>query len=72
VAFVALAAPQVARRLTQSAVPGPIPAAVMGALLLATSDLVAQRVLDADLPVGVATGAVGGAYLGWLLWKRAA
>ena len=41
----------------------------MGALLLAASDLAAQRLLDRDLPVGVVTGAVGGAYLGWLLWR---
>ena len=29
----------------------------------------AQRVLDTDLPVGVVTGAVGGVYLGWLLFS---
>ena len=69
IAFVALAAPQLARRLTGSAAPGIIPAALMGALLLSASDLLAQRVLDTDLPVGVVTGAVGGAYLGWLLFS---
>ena len=69
IAFVALAAPQLARRLTGSAAPGIIPAALMGALLLSASDLLAQRVLDIDLPVGVVTGAVGGAYLGWLLFS---
>jgi iron complex transport system permease protein len=68
IAFVALAAPQLARRLTRSASPGIVPAALMGALLLSASDLLAQRVLDTDLPVGVVTGAVGGAYLGWLLF----
>jgi iron-siderophore transport system permease protein len=69
VAFVALAAPQLARRLTHSPAPGLFAAAVMGALLLSASDLVAQRLLDADLPVGVVTGAIGGAYLGWLLFS---
>ena len=69
VAFVALAAPQLARRLNRAAAPGLISSALMGALLLAASDLAAQRVLDRDLPVGVVTGAVGGAYLGWLLWR---
>jgi iron complex transport system permease protein len=69
VAFVALAAPQLARRLTRAAVPGLGAAALMGALLLAASDLAAQRLPTADLPVGVMTGAVGGAYLGWLLWS---
>ena len=73
IAFVALAAPQLARRLTRAAAPGLVPAALMGALLLAASDLAAQRLLSVDLPVGIMTGAVGGTYLGWLLfgaWRR--
>jgi iron complex transport system permease protein len=73
ISFVALAAPQLARRLTRAAAPGLVPAALMGALLLAASDLAAQRLLSADLPVGIMTGAVGGLYLGWLLlhgWRR--
>ena len=73
IAFVALAAPQIARRLTRSATPGLIPAAIMGSLLLVTSDLAAQRLLSIDLPVGVMTGALGGVYLCWLLrsgWRR--
>jgi len=68
VAFVALAAPQLARRLTRSATPGLLAAGLMGALLLSAGDLAAQRLLDADLPVGVLTGALGGIYLGWLLF----
>ena len=51
-----------------------LPAALMGAFLLATSDLVAQRLFaPTQLPVGIATGAVGGLYLVWLLlseWKK--
>lgn len=74
VAFVALAAPQLARRLTHATGPGLLPAAIMGGLLLAASDLAAQRVWPATpLPVGVMTGAVGGVYLMWLLfteWHR--
>jgi len=73
IAFVALAAPQIARRLTRSSSPGLVSAALMGALVLATSDLAAQRLLSVDLPVGVMTGAVGGIYLGWLLstgWRK--
>jgi iron complex transport system permease protein len=73
IAFVALAAPQIARRLTRAATPGLIPAALMGALLLVVSDLAAQRVLSVDLPVGVMTGALGGVYLCWVLrsgWRR--
>ena len=73
IAFVALAAPQIARRLTRSAAPGLASAALMGALLLVASDLLAQRLLSIDLPVGVMTGALGGLYLCWLLssrWRR--
>ena len=73
IAFVALAAPQITRRLTRAATPGLIPAALMGALLLVVSDLAAQRLLSVDLPVGVMTGALGGVYLCWVLrsgWRR--
>ena len=76
IGFVALAAPQLARRLTGTAGSGLLGAAVMGAFLLTASDWVAQRVLsDSQLPVGVTTGAVGGVYLCWLLvheWRRKA
>ncbi|MGW2154485.1 FecCD family ABC transporter permease [Nonomuraea sp. NPDC001699] len=70
VVFVALAAPQIARRLTRS--PGVTmgASALMGAVLLTASDLVAQRLLaPAQLPVGVVTAAVGGTYLALLLRK---
>jgi iron-siderophore transport system permease protein len=75
IGFVALAAPQLARRLTATAGSGLLGAAVMGAFLLTASDWVAQRVLTQELPVGIATGAVGGVYLCWLLvheWRRKA
>ncbi|TDQ50726.1 FecCD family ABC transporter permease [Actinorugispora endophytica] len=67
--FVALAAPQLARRLTRSSGPGLVPTALMGALLLVAGDFaVQQRVLVADqLPVGTATGLLGGLYFVWLL-----
>jgi iron complex transport system permease protein len=73
IAFVALAAPQIARRLTRSPSPGLIPAALTGSLLLVVSDLAAQRLLSVDLPVGIMTGALGGVYLCWVLrsgWRR--
>lgn len=76
IAFVALAAPQLARGLTRSSGPGILPAALLGALLLAASDLGLELLLpEAELPVGVATGTVGGCYLIWLLatkWHRGA
>ncbi|MEJ3741901.1 iron chelate uptake ABC transporter family permease subunit [Actinomycetes bacterium KLBMP 9797] len=72
IAFVALAAPQLARRLTRAPGPNTVPAAAMGGALLLVSDVLAQRVLaPTQLPVGVVTACLGGAYLIWLLgWRR--
>jgi iron complex transport system permease protein len=71
VLFVALAAPQVARRLTRASGPGMGAAGLMGAVLLLGSDLAAQRVFpDSQLPVGVMTGVLGGVYLIWLLFSE--
>ncbi|MFD8807808.1 FecCD family ABC transporter permease [Streptomyces sp. NPDC059597] len=68
VGFVALTAPQLARRLTRSPGPNLVPSLFMGAALLVTADWASQRVFGADqLPVGVVTGVLGGAYLLWLL-----
>ncbi|MFC4950493.1 FecCD family ABC transporter permease [Pseudonocardia sp. GCM10023141] len=74
VAFVALAAPQLARRLSRTEGAGLVTAALMGAALLTASDIVAQRLVPSrPLPVGIGTAAVGGVYLAWLLareWRR--
>ncbi|SDZ29812.1 iron complex transport system permease protein [Micromonospora pattaloongensis] len=68
VAFVALAAPQLARRLTRAPGPNLLASLCMGAALLIAADLAGQRLVPGhQLPVGVMTGAVGGAYLVWLL-----
>ncbi|MFF0792428.1 FecCD family ABC transporter permease [Streptomyces spiralis] len=68
VAFVALTAPQLARRLTRSPGPNLVPSLCMGAVLLVTSDWASQRAFGAgQLPVGVVTGVLGGVYLLWLL-----
>ncbi|MFF5016053.1 FecCD family ABC transporter permease [Streptomyces sp. NPDC001165] len=68
VSFVALTAPQLARRLTRSPGPNLLPSLCMGAALLVTADLASQRAFGADqLPVGVVTGVLGGVYLLWLL-----
>ncbi|MEV4571643.1 iron chelate uptake ABC transporter family permease subunit [Nonomuraea jabiensis] len=70
VVFVALAAPQLARRLTRSAGVTMGASALMGAVLLTAADLAAQRVLaPTQLPVGVLTAAIGGTYLALLLRK---
>jgi len=67
IAFVALAAPQVARRLTRSPGVALMPSALFGALMLAASDIVAQHALPIPLPVGLVTVVIGGGYLVWLL-----
>ncbi|WP_262403676.1 iron chelate uptake ABC transporter family permease subunit [Actinomadura sp. CNU-125] len=64
--FVALAAPQLARRLTRRAGAQLFPAALTGAALLAISDLISLH-LPVAIPVGVVTGVLGGVYLAWLL-----
>ena len=74
IAFVALAAPQIARRLAGSPAPGLLGPALTGAVMVLGSDLVAQRLLaPTELAVGVVTGAVGGLYLIVLLtteWRK--
>ncbi|MEU8031772.1 iron chelate uptake ABC transporter family permease subunit [Streptomyces sp. NPDC049099] len=68
VSFVALTAPQLARRLTRSPGPNLLPSLCMGATLLVAADWASQRAFGADqLPVGVVTGVLGGCYLLWLL-----
>ncbi|WP_399131295.1 FecCD family ABC transporter permease [Streptomyces sp. ITFR-16] len=68
ISFIALAAPQIAQRLTRSPTTVRIvPAALTGAAVLTGADFIAQRV---DLPVGIVTVCVGGAYLAWLLARR--
>lgn len=79
VGFVALTAPQLARRLTlprclkgAGGAPSPGPNLVasmcMGAALLVSADWISQRAFGAEqLPVGVVTGVLGGVYLLWLL-----
>ncbi|WP_171171612.1 iron chelate uptake ABC transporter family permease subunit [Streptomyces sp. I05A-00742] len=71
IAFVALSAPQIARRLTRSSGPCLTAAACTGAALLVSADWAAQRLFGADqLPVGVLTGMLGGVYLLWLLYTE--
>ncbi|KAF4407357.1 FecCD family ABC transporter permease [Streptomyces lycii] len=68
VAFVALAAPQLARRLTRTTGPNLLPAACMGAALMTGADWASQQVFGAGrVPVGVLTAVLGGGYLLWLL-----
>lgn len=67
IAFVALAAPQITRRLTRSAGIPFVTTGIVGGALLLGSDLIAQHVVPLTVPVGVVTVVLGGGYLVWLL-----
>ncbi|WP_414495316.1 FecCD family ABC transporter permease [Streptomyces sp. CRN 30] len=76
IAFIALTAPQIARRISRGSGPHLALSGLMGALLLVLADLAAQHApVFEDLPVGIWTMALGGAYLGYLLareWRKGA
>ena len=76
VLFVALTAPQIARRVAHSPGPALVLSALTGAALVLAADIAAQRIVPSTpLPVGVMTGAFGGVYLAWLLargWRKGA
>ncbi len=66
--FVALAAPQIARRLTRTAQLPLLCSALVGSLVVVLADLLARRMFaPTELPVGVLTAAVGAPYLIWLI-----
>ena len=74
IAFIALTAPQITRRLTGGSA-GYIPVtALTGASILVAADLAVQQIpWLSDMPVGIVTAALGGIYLGVLLvreWKK--
>ncbi|WP_245802123.1 FecCD family ABC transporter permease [Corynebacterium pacaense] len=71
ISFIALAAPQIARRLTRA--PGvPVGAsASIGAIVLTAADHLAQHVdIGLRTPVGLVTSLLGGLYLLWLLRRE--
>ncbi|MFC4120558.1 FecCD family ABC transporter permease [Nonomuraea zeae] len=74
ISFIALTAPQIARRMTRGPGPHLVLSALVGALLLVLADLAAQQLpVPGNLPVGVYTMAIGGLYLGYLLtreWRK--
>ncbi|MEV3979577.1 iron chelate uptake ABC transporter family permease subunit [Nonomuraea sp. NPDC049758] len=70
IAFVALAAPQIALRLARSARPPLLCSAVTGAVLTAGADLIARTVFSPiELPVGIVTAVLGAPYLIHLIWR---
>lgn len=70
ISFIALAAPQIARRLTRSAGVALIPSALTGGLLLLAADWAAQHAFGVQLPVGVMTVSIGGLYFIWILIRE--
>lgn len=72
IGFVALAAPQLARRLTRSAGVSLVPAAAMGAVLLSGAHLLSLSLAQVyrAVPVGLVTVCLGGTYLIWLLVRE--
>ena len=68
VAFVALAAPHIAKTLTKTTGVGLTSSALMGALLVFGSDLIGRYVIPGGMQVGVVTGAIGGLYLMYLIY----
>lgn len=72
IAFIALAAPQIARRVTgHGASVDLLGSALVGALLLLVADVVAQHAIPGvALPTGAVTVCLGGAYLVWLLARE--
>ncbi|SES49484.1 iron complex transport system permease protein [Streptomyces sp. yr375] len=70
IGFVALTAPQLARRLTRTPQLPLLNSALTGAFVLVAADLVARTLLPPlEIPVGALTALVGGPYLLWLLGR---
>lgn len=66
--FVALLAPQIARRLTRTPGVPPVASALTGAAMLLAADLVARLAIPGtELPAGAVTALVGAPYLLWLV-----
>ena len=70
VGFVALAAPQIARRVLRSPGEPIIGSALVGAVLVVISDVIARTVLPTPLPAGIVTSALGGPFLLYLLIRN--
>jgi iron complex transport system permease protein len=72
IAFVALVAPQIVRRMLDVRSVGLLPASGIGALVVAAADLAARRLFSPyELPAGVLTAAVGAPVLLYLLVRVA-
>lgn len=72
IAFVGLMAPHIARRLVGPDHNGLLPAAALiGALIIVSSDLVGRTVFaPVELPVGLITAVIGAPFFIYLLWQQ--
>ena len=71
ISFIALASPQIARRLVHVDGLALAPTAAVGSFLLILADTVAQRIdPESPLPVGIVTVSIGGVYFLWLLMRE--
>lgn len=67
ISFVALVAPQLARRLVRAPGLDMVSAGITGALLMLAADFIGQRI---DITVGLVTVVLGGGYFAWLLIRE--
>lgn len=74
IAFIGLVAPHLARAATRATARWLLPLSALtgGALLLAADVLARGLLAPQELPVGVLTAVLGGGYLLWLMYRRAA
>ena len=71
IGFLALVAPQIARRLWNTPGMAMWHSALLGAVILVLADFVSARALAPfQIPVGLVTGALGGVYMLWLLYRQ--
>ncbi len=69
IAFVALAAPHISKRLARTSGAAIGTSAMLGALLVAVCDVIAQRIFAPnEIAVGIVTSSIGGIYLIFLLF----
>lgn len=70
--FIALVAPQLARRVARTATDVLVPAALIGAVLVGAADLIGRLIiLPTGEPVGVVTAILGAPYFLWYLTRSA-
>ena len=71
IGFLALVAPQIARRLWNTPGMAMRHSALLGSVILVLADFVSARALAPfQIPVGLVTGALGGVYMLWLLYRQ--